>query len=292
MAVYEHEYKPYSGAMTPNWSRLLVIPRHMFGAIFQSKLFVSFFAVCYACPLVMAVLIYLHHNLNALKILNLEVSNLIAIDSSFFLVYCYIQSRMAFLMAVIVGPILISRDLTNNALPLYLSRPFSRTQYVLGKASVLGILLSAITWVPGLLLFVLQSCLEGWGWMVHNLWMAGSIVLASLVWIVILTLLAMALSAWIKRRIAASALLFGIFVMPSALVLVIDQLFRTGWGAIVSISYVLGDVIYGLFGVERPWIAGLGSLPPLVVEWLVLIVTAALCLFVLSIKIQAYEVSR
>ena len=36
-----------------------------------------------------------------------------------------------------------------------------RAQYVLGKMSVLLILLSLITWVPQLLLFFFQSYLEG-----------------------------------------------------------------------------------------------------------------------------------
>src|SRR5258707_13066390 len=52
------------------------------------------------------------------------------------------------------GPPLVSRDLRNNALPLYLCRPFTRTEDVLGKMSVLLILLSAITWIPQLLLFL------------------------------------------------------------------------------------------------------------------------------------------
>ena len=38
-------------------------------------------------------------------------------------------------------------------MPLYLARPFSRTEYVLGKASTLVILLSLLTWIPGLFLF-------------------------------------------------------------------------------------------------------------------------------------------
>jgi len=292
MAVYEHTYKPYSGEMTADWSRALVIPRHMFGAIFQSKLFVGLFAFCYLCPLVMAVLIYLHHNLNALKILNLDVSNLVAIDGAFFLSYCRFQFAMSFLLTVIVGPILISQDLSNNALPLYLARPLSRAEYVLGKSSVLGFLLSLITWIPGLLLFGLQCSLEGWSWLAKNIWIAGSILTASLVRIAILTLLAMAVSAFIKRRIAASAVLFAIFIMPQPMVLVIDQLFRTNWGSIVSLTQVMGDVTFSLFRVDRDDIFGFGSLPPVAVEWSVLIITAAACLLVLSSKIRAYEVSR
>ena len=42
----------------------------------------------------------------------------------------------------------------------------SQPNYVLGKLAVLGLLLSAVTWVPGLLLFSLQSGLahNGWFW--------------------------------------------------------------------------------------------------------------------------------
>ncbi|HEY6332324.1 MAG TPA: hypothetical protein VI756_23570 [Blastocatellia bacterium] len=291
MAVYEHSYKPYVGPMTPNWSRLAVIPRHMFGAIFQSKLFTGFYAFCFACPLVMAVLVYLKHNLNALKILNLNAADVLQINNSFFLAYCSFQFTMAFLVTVIIGPILISRDLTNNALPLYLSRPFSRPEYVLGKASVLGILLSAITWAPGLALFIFQSCLEGWGWLTANLWMIAAIVVASLVWITILTLLAMSVSAWIKWRIGASAIIFGLFLIPSAVATFINALFKTGWGSLISISQVLSDATRGLF--REPPVRIFDFNPaPLAADWAVLIVTAAVCLWVLSLKIKAYEISQ
>jgi ABC-type transport system involved in multi-copper enzyme maturation permease subunit len=291
MAVYEHSYKPYTGPATPNWSRLMVIPRHMFGAIFQSKLFTGFYAFCFGCPLVMAVLVYLKHNLNALKILNLNAADVLQINNSFFMAYCSFQFTMAFLLTVIIGPILISRDLTNNALPLYLSRPFSRTEYVLGKASVLFILISAITWAPGLALFIFQSCLEGWSWLTGNLWISLAIVVASLVWITILTLLAMSLSAWVKWRIGASAIMFGVFIMPSAVATFINVLFRTGWGSLISISQVLSDVTRGLF--REPAVRVFNFDPaPLAADWAVLIVTAAVCLWVLSLKIKAYEISR
>ena len=45
------------------------------------------------------------------------------------------------------------------------------------------ITLSWITWVPGLVLFVVQASLAGWRWMKDNLWIADAIVWGSLVWI-------------------------------------------------------------------------------------------------------------
>src|SRR5689334_10271346 len=60
MAVYEHTYKTYSGEVTPRWSRFLILPRHSYRNIFQSKLFIAVFAVCFIYPLVASILIYLH----------------------------------------------------------------------------------------------------------------------------------------------------------------------------------------------------------------------------------------
>ena len=85
--------------------------------------------------------------------------------------------------------------MTNNALPLYLCRPFTRAEYVLGKMSVLLILLSLITWVPILLVFLFQSYLAGWSWFAQNLRIAGAIFVGSWVWILLLALLSLAISS-------------------------------------------------------------------------------------------------
>ena len=60
-----------------------------------------------------------------------------------------VQGVLAFVLTAFTGPGLISPDIANGALPLYFCRPFSRAEYVLGKTSVLAILLSQITWIPG-----------------------------------------------------------------------------------------------------------------------------------------------
>ena len=189
MAVYEHTYKQYLGPLTPDWSRFLVIPRHAFRDVFKSKLFIAFFAVCFIPLLVEAILIYLHHNVNALAILKADIRELIPIDASFFETFVNLQGTFAFFVTLLVGPPLVARDLRNNALPLYLCRPFSRTEYVLGKMSVLLILLSLITWIPQLVLFLFQAYLEGASWFVDNLSLASAIIFGGIVWILLLALL-------------------------------------------------------------------------------------------------------
>ena len=91
-----------------------------------------------------------------------------------------IQAWMGFVLTAWGAPGMITKDFANHAVQLYLSRPLSRTEYLLGKASVLVILLSAITWIPTLLLFLLEGGLQGNGWIWENLWLAGSITVGGL----------------------------------------------------------------------------------------------------------------
>src|SRR5204862_6251179 len=162
-----------------------------------------------------AVLSYLRHNAQALAIMRLNVTNLLPINDLFFQTFVEIQGWIGFFLALLVGPQQVARDLNNNGLPLYLCRPFSRSEYVVGKMSIVIILLSSITWVPGLILFLLQSYLEGWSWFSANISIASAIFLGSLVWILLLALLTQTISAWVKWRLAASAALLGVFFIPS-----------------------------------------------------------------------------
>ncbi len=303
MAVYEHTYKQYLGKLTPEWSRFLVIPRHAFRDVFKSKLFTAFYVVCFIPLLIEAILIYLHHNVNALAILQVNVRELIPIDASFFQTFVNLQGGFAFFVTLLVGPPLVARDLRNNALPLYLCRPFSRTEYVLGKMSVVLILLSAMTWVPQLLLFLFQSYLEGARWFIDNLWLASAIFIGSFVWILLLALLSQAVSALVKWRVIASAALLGIFFIPSVFGEVVNTIFLTRWGNIISLGALMRNVSSGLFGTfvqsTGQVVGGDGRLrdfvisePPLWVSWFALFVVCAICLALLSRKVKAYEVVR
>jgi ABC-type transport system involved in multi-copper enzyme maturation permease subunit len=303
MAVYEHRYRNYSGPLTPEWSRFLIIPRNAFRDVFKSKLFTGFFVICFIPLLVEAVLIYLHHNLTALTAMRVNVRELIPIDVSFFETFVNVQNGFAFFIALLVGPPLVSRDLRNNALPLYLCRPFSRAEYVAGKMSVLVILLSAMTWVPQLLLFLFQSYLGGARWFGDNLRIASAIFIGAAVWILLLALLTQAISALVKWRVIASGALLGIFFIPSVFGEVVNNLFLTRWGSIISLGALIKNVTAGLFGtfvqtsVQRVGdfdrsFAGQVMLnePPLWSSWAALFVVCVICLALLSRKVKAYEV--
>jgi len=290
MAVYGHTYKAYEGDLTPSWSRFLVIPRYAYQDLFKYTLFLILFVICFVPPLIFATIIYLHHNVAALSIFGASPSDIVPINAFFFSVYTGIQTSLAFIFTVIIGPVLISRDLANNGLPLYLCRPFSRFEYILGKASVLLILLSVITWVPGLLLFLFQSYLEGGGWFASNLWILNALVSVCLAWIVMLTLLAMAFSAWIKWRTAASAALFAIFIIPTPIGFAIQGILKSGKGHLLNVGMALGVMMQELFQLQDDPGSGDPFLPSYGEAWMVFLVYSALCLYMLWRKVRAYEV--
>lgn len=292
MAVYEHTYKPYAGPLTPEWSRFLIIPRHAYRDVFKSKLFTGFFALCFVCPLIMAILVYVKHNAAALAVFQLDPKNAPSISAGFFQTYIEFQRWLGFLLTVLIGPVLISRDLANNALPLYLCRPFSRAEYVIGKMSVLMILISAITWVPGLLLFTFEAYLEGGSWIATNYWIAGSIFAMSWVWIILLSLLSVTMSAWVKWRMAASAGLFGLFIISNVMGFTINGVLQTRWGTIINLFVIVNTIEDSLFRRTNSMELPLWMVFPTSAAWITLAGFLALCLFLLTRKVRAYEVVR
>src|SRR5688500_13385603 len=248
MAVYEHLYGAYEGESHSALSRFLVIPRYALREVFKSKLFTGIFIVCFIYPLIATILVYLHHNANALALLQINVRELLPIDRTFFRTFLEVQGGFAFILTVLVAPPLISRDLSNNALPLYLCRPLSRTEYVLGKMTVIVFLLSLVTWVPGLLIFFFQSSLSGLAWLWANLWMAWAIFFGFMAWSIMLSLLALAISSIVKWRVVASGALLGMLFVPSAFAEIVNELFLTRSGHLISMWATMNSIWRGLFG--------------------------------------------
>jgi ABC-2 type transport system permease protein len=241
--------------------------------------------LCFFFPLACLIAIYLAHNLSFLE--RFEAGNqIIRIDNKFFFYFINVQGFLAFVLTAFTGPGLISPDMANGALPLYFCRPFSRAEYVAGKASVLAILLSQITWIPGLVLFAVQASLAGSAWTWSHLWIAGSIVLSSLIWIAILSLLAMALSAWVKWRIVAGALLLAVLFFGAGLAQAINAVMRVQSGHFLNIVFLMGKVWTSLFRMENEGAISSGE------AWIALLFYCGICLLLLVRKVRAYEVIK
>ncbi len=284
MAVHKRSYRGYAGEITPLWSRFLIVTRYAFRNAFSSKLLTAYFVLCFIFPVACAVAIYLDHNLRFLAMFH--TSELFTVDGGFFLMFLGVQGGLAFILTALIGPGLVSADLANNALPLYFCRPFSRAEYVFGKSAVLIWLLSLITWIPALALFVIQASLSTPGWTQSNLWMVSSILLGSAIEILLFCLLTLALSAWIKRQLAAGAALLGVFFAGSAFGQAINAVLRTRNGYLLDLGNLIVTVESHLFGQQSP--TGL----PAENAWLALLAICTFCLYLLERKVRAYEVVR
>jgi ABC-2 type transport system permease protein len=283
MAVYKRGYEPYEGPLTPEWSRPLIIARTAYRRVFDSKFVIVFLVACYVWPLVAAGFIYLPHNSAVATLLS---RRLLDIDATFFFRFLSWQGSLAFMLTGFLGPGLVSPDLVNNALPLYFCRPFSRAEYVIGKMAVLGILLSAITWVPGLLLFAFESYLDGWTWFAANWWIGVALFVGSVIWIVVLSLMAMAVSAWVKWRIVAGSLIFGLLFVAAGFGQAINVTLHTTLGGMVNLGEVVGTIWLWMFG--RPEHMKM----PIAAAWTGLAVLSGVCYLLLAKKLRAYHVER
>lgn len=285
MAVYRRTYAAYSGVLSGAWSRWFVLFRYARRNLFRSKFQTALFVACFFFPVVCLAFIYLANNLAFFRQIGAPPQMLV-IDNKFFFYYLNVQGVLAFVLTAFAGPGLISSDLANGALPLYFCRPISRAEYVFGKASVLGILLSQITWIPGLVLFAVQSALAGPTWAWDHLWIAGSLIVSSLIWIAILSLLAMALSAWVKWRIVAGALLLAVLFFGAGFAQAVNAVLRTDSGYFINLAYLMMTVWNSLFRID------VERAIPAPEAWIAIFLYCLICLGLLLKKVRAYEVVR
>jgi ABC-2 type transport system permease protein len=297
MAVYKRYYKQYDGGLTPEWSRFLVLARYALDRLFDSKLVIGFMVACYIFPVIAGVMIYLKYNLSAISTLGINPSKLLEVDGDFFAVLLSVQGLFSFLFTAYAAPGLVGPDLSNNALPLYLCRPISKVEYVIGKMAVLLIPLSLITWVPGLILWSMHAGLEGNDWGMNNLRLAWGTVLGAMLWIALLALIGLALSAWVKWKMAASALLFGIFFISAAFSEIVNEVLETKMGYLLNLGHLIGTLWAKLLAVKpRSSLLGemfnirTGDEVPLWAVWSMISVIFAACVLALNKKLRGREV--
>ena len=289
MAVHKRNYAAYSGPTTPRWSRFLILTRYSVRSIFQSKIITVLFLLSYAFPLFLVAALYFNHNAYLLSLLRMNQLNhgrLMTIDGKFFMGLMGFQASAAFLLTTFVGPGLVSPDLVNNALPLYFSRQLSRTEYVLGRGSVIFLILSAITWIPGVILFFIETNLEGWSWGWDHIQYLNGILVGSLLWIAILALLSLSLSAWVRWKVVAGGLLLGVMFATSAFAAAIHGVLNSNAGFYLDPAALIAVIFANLFDIPK------NSDIPTLNACVAMLAMCAFCVWLLSRKIRAFQVVR
>ena len=283
MAVYKLTYKPYEGPSTPTWSRFLIPARYNYAKLTAIRFLMLFITVSMFYPIGCAIYVYLSANTDFLKSLGYAP---FAIDGQFFYTFCRVQGVLSFLLMAFISPSLMSWDISNGALQLYFCRPFSRFEYVIGKLSVVLPLLSILTWIPALILFAIKSSISPWSWTTENWWLARSVLLGLIVWSVLLSFLGLAISATLKRRIAAGAVILCIYFGGAGLAGAINLVMRVESGSLFDISKVNQTIWADLLRYDN------GSDMSVTSAWIAVVVLMTVCLWLLNRRIRTFEVIK
>jgi len=250
MAVYKRGYQRYDGPLTGGWTRFMVLPRYAWQRLYSQRLVVILTMAAFLWPLLCAGFVYLTNHLDLVPTIDQGFRDFIQVDGRFFRIFMYVQAAFASFIMALAGPSLVAPDLANNALPLYFSRPLTRWSYALARLAVIAGMLSVVTLVPGLLLFLLQVSFAGGSWLVANWTLGASVVAGFLIWVLILSLVAMAASAWVKWRVVAGAVSLACFFILTGVSEMIDQVFRVTWGHAFDPAWMVNRVWCAMLNVE------------------------------------------
>ena len=248
MSVYKHNYRAYTGKVTPLWTRVLVIARYGLAEAWSSRITIGLFTLSLLPFIVYLVGIYLANNPLARTLILKGDRQVFAINARFFLQVLETQSWLALVLTSWIAPRLITFDLADNALPILLSHPISRFGYVFGKFIALFASLSAVTWIPSLLLFAYQGYSSPTPWTVENLPIAGGLLAGAAIWITFLAILSLALSSWVKWRVVATGAIFAAVFVPAGVGGVVSAILRTKWGSLLNLPIMMSLLWQRLLG--------------------------------------------
>ena len=247
MSVFNHDYRPYEGRLTPLGTRPLVLARYALHEAWSSKITIGLFVLSLLPCLVELVTIYVADNPIA-RALIMRGGPSLTIGEAFFLKVLETQCWFALVLAAWIAPRLVSFDLSDNALPILLSHPISRFSYLLGKFLALALSLSYVTWIPVLVLFLYQCYASQDPWGMAHLSLAFGIFAGALVWIVVLSLIGLAVSSWVKWRVIATGAIFAVVFVPAGVGGIASAILRTKWGLLLNVPVVMTEIWQRMLG--------------------------------------------
>lgn len=284
MTVYRRGYIRYQGSITGRLSRLLILPKYSWRSVLQQRFVVSLLVLAMFYPLGCIGFVYLSNHTELLSGFGSEIKELLKIDGNFFLIFMRVQGIFAIILTIVSGPKLIAPDLSNGALQLYFSRPLSRAEYVLSRLLVLLGLLSLITWIPGLLIFSLQWGMAGWKWFAQNWNLGLGVFIGSLIWILLISLIALTCWAYVRKKIMAELSILWTFFVLNVVAEIFNNILGVTWASYFNPREIIDQIWNGLLGLTPE------SGPTFLGSWLAILVMTAILLMILKRKLRPVEV--
>jgi ABC-2 type transport system permease protein len=277
--IYEQSYRRYHAREPLKEIRFWPIAREALRHVLAKRAFLALLALAWLPFVVRLVQIFVVTRFP-------EAGRLLPVDGRLFGEFLNQQIGFVLLLSAFGGAGLIANDLRTGAILVYLSRPLTRRDYVLGKLTVLLALNLAVTLAPGLLLYGSALALAPGQFAAWDLaWIAPAVVAQSLLISFGAGLLALAVSS-ISRSARVAGLTFVLLWVGLEVVgNVLRQVLDVPVARLVSLQADLRLVGSAMFGIAV-------SEASLHWSWalLVLLALAAGCLLVLRARVRAVEV--
>jgi ABC-type transport system involved in multi-copper enzyme maturation permease subunit len=270
MPIHDQSYRRYRGGKAALGRSWTVIAWAGIRNMITKRAFIGLMLFAWFPFIVRAVQIYIASNV--------PQAAMLAPTAETFREFLEQQDFFVFVVTIYVGAGLIANDRRANALQIYLSKPLMRAEYIAGKAAVLFTFLMLVTWVPAILLLVVQIMFAGsFAFVKANLFLFPAITVAALLQVMLATFTMLALSSLSKSSryvgiLYAGALFFTAAIygamyaitgssklsylsLGSNLAQVVDVIFRltpryaTPWP--VSLTVILGLIVLSISVLER-----------------------------------------
>jgi ABC-type transport system involved in multi-copper enzyme maturation permease subunit len=168
------------------------------------------------------------------------------------------QDFFVFIVTIYVGAGLIANDRRANALQIYLSKPLMRTEYIAGKAAILFVFLTLVTWLPAMLLLMLQVMFAGsFAFLQKNLFLFPAITVGSMLQVLVATFTMLALSSLSKSSRYVGILYAGIIFFTGAIYTAMYAITGDSSLSWLSVGASLSQLVDVIFRVEprytTPW---------------------------------------
>ncbi len=277
MPIHDQSYRRYSGTRQSLRSAWTVIASAGIMSFLRRRAFLGLLLAAWIPFIVRASQLFLASNFSQ--------ATFLAPTAQTFRDFLGQQNLFVFLITVYTGAGLIANDRRANALQLYLSKPVTRAEYILGKMSVLAVFLLAITWLPAVLLLILQVAFSGsFTFLANNSGLLASITLFSFLQVVVITFGMTALSSLSHSSRFVGILYAGLLLFSDAMfhtLRVITGSTRISWVSVPGSLEQVGDVIFR----QAPRYQ-----TPAVVSFVVLIGLVAVAVSILERRVRGVEV--
>ena len=191
MPIHDQGYRRYGGEKARSGTAWMVIARAGIRTMLAKRAFLGLLLVSLVPFFVRAVQIYLATTVS-------QAATLIPVTADTFREYLDggPQHVFVFFITVYVGAGLIANDRRANALQIYLSKPLTRAEYIFGKLAVLATFLLLVTWLPAMVLLVVQIAFSGtFTFLLNNLYLFPAITVFSFLEVTMVASTMLALSS-------------------------------------------------------------------------------------------------